>query len=347
MDLLHSQLCNFVHNFRQLIRPPSQISIPISGTLAYQIVCAGQSRLNEDPNVLDLNGQFVVVGDLHGNLQSLLSIFNRLRWPPSTSYLFLGDYVDRGSNSCEVILLLYALKFLYPTKVYLIRGNHEFSLMTDNYGFHEEVQQKFSESFYYAVTSSFDCLPIGAVLNREAFCVHGGVSPQLHSVDDIRKLPKPCQDTLVYGDPISDLLWGDPTNEVGQFQSSPRGCAYEYGPIATKQFLANSGLKYLIRAHQTCEHGFRWDFGYRAVLTVFSSHDYCGMGNSAAALRVSEQGQFQFFRFPPVVEVAPALPTAPVDPVRERQAAEPEPAKTLSIEDALGDAWTESLDLAM
>jgi diadenosine tetraphosphatase ApaH/serine/threonine PP2A family protein phosphatase len=182
----------------------------------------------------------------------------------------------------------------------MLRGNHEFEKMGEYYGFQAEAHEKFSDSFFYAAVKTFDTLPIAAVVNRECFCVHGGLSPRLASVRDIRKLPKVCDMTMSYDDPVSDLLWGDPSNDVELFKPGARGCGYMCGPTAVKNFLGASGLRFLIRAHEACQDGMRCDFEVPLMFTVFSSSNYCDFGNTAAVLRCEEGRPYTVFRFPPV-----------------------------------------------
>jgi diadenosine tetraphosphatase ApaH/serine/threonine PP2A family protein phosphatase len=263
------------------------------------VIAAADHALMEEPPVLELTGDYVIVGDIHGDLTTLLRIFDHLGWPPARSYLFLGDYVDRGMNSCEVILLLYALKYLYPSNVLLIRGNHEFGPMTEVYGFQSEAVSKFSDVFYLTVIRTFDDLPLAAVLDDSVLCVHGGISPKLSSLNDLRQLGKVSQWTVKFDDIATDLLWGDPSNEIGHFSPSGRGCGFRYGPDATKTFLQKSGLKLLIRAHELCAGGFQWHFG-QSVLTLFSTCDYCQNGYNAAAARYSRESGIEFAVFEPL-----------------------------------------------
>jgi protein phosphatase len=283
--------------------------ILIDDTFACEVIHAGQSVFAKESNVFDLSGDFAVVGDIHGNLSTLLRIFNRLGWPPARRYLFLGDYVDRGQYSCEVILILYGLKALFPDQIFLLRGNHEFAPMPEVYGFQEEAHEKFPPIFYSTVIQSFDDLPMAVVLNGEAFCVHGGLSPEFESVDKIRNLPKPNQWRTDAEDSINDFFWGDPTEEIDDFTPSKRGCGYYYGSSVTEQFLRHSGLQVVIRAHENCTEGFRWSFDSHQALTVFSTCDYCGTGNTAAVALCTRGNPIEFISFPPEAQPAAVIPS--------------------------------------
>ena len=133
---------------------------------SFKIIEIARSILNKEPAVLKIDSEIITVGDIHGNLESLINIFKTNGDPENTKYLFLGDYIDRGQNSCEVIILLFAYKILYPNNIFLMRGNHEFQDMTDHYGFKEECYRRVKvtlndkvyyggKAFYSKVTNTF------------------------------------------------------------------------------------------------------------------------------------------------------------------------------------------------
>lgn len=132
------------------------------------------------PNVLDISSPVTLAGDLHGQFQDLLELF-RVGGPvPETSYVFLGDYVDRGSQSVEVITLLCLLKLLHPSRIHLVRGNHESRQLTQNYGFYMECMAKYSSpKVWHSFVDLFDHFLLGVRVDSTFLCVHGGLSPQL------------------------------------------------------------------------------------------------------------------------------------------------------------------------
>jgi diadenosine tetraphosphatase ApaH/serine/threonine PP2A family protein phosphatase len=258
---------------------------------------AGQVRkqLTKEDSLVFLPIQTcVLVGDIHGNLESLLQIFSRHGWPPSTFYVFLGDYVDRGINSCEVILLLLSLKLLYPEHLLLLRGNHESPSMARSYGFATECTEKYSPLLFWDIMDCFGALPIAAVVNGN-LCVHGGISHRYETLDDIAQSEKNFGGEVE--NVVVDLLWSDPSIDLDEFGPSPRGAGSLYGAVAVRRFLKRNRLQRIIRAHESCPKGYEFPFRDDTVVTIFSSYDYCGMSNDAAVAILSASGSMAFSRF--------------------------------------------------
>lgn len=236
-----------------------------------------------ESSLLRLNCNPIVVGDLHGNIDSLLYIFSQFEYPPYSTYLFLGDYVDRGQNSIEVLLLLYSLKVLYPQNIYILRGNHETKQTTKIFGFRDECLIYLDKHFYSLFCKSFSEIPIAATINNKIFCVHGGLSPSISYLSEFESIEKPIPNLSVSS--AEDLLWSDPiANSDQYFQKSERGKGYLFNVDAVSQFLEDNELSCIIRAHKFCEKGFNWTVNN--CLTIFSTCDYMGKKNDACVAKV-------------------------------------------------------------
>jgi diadenosine tetraphosphatase ApaH/serine/threonine PP2A family protein phosphatase len=241
--------------------------------------------LTQERAVLTLYGSFIVVGDIHGNLGTLVRIFDELGYPDSRRFLFLGDYIDRGPHSCEVLLLLYALKVLFPDHIFLLRGNHEIGAMSVTYGFRQECLSRFLPRVYSAFLDSFCRLPVAATINDRFFCVHGGLTPDL-TIDSLDKSSE-------------EILWSDPRNDLAGFSVSERGRGFYFGQDAVKSFLTRERLAMIVRSHEHCRTGFDWPFGDDGgCLTVFSSVDYCSEMNDGSVCVICEQCQVEIQRLP-------------------------------------------------
>ena len=159
----------------------------------------------------------------------------------------MGDYVDRGHYSVETVTLLIALKVRYPQRITILRGNHESRQITQVYGFYDECLRKYGNSnVWRMLIELFDYLPLTAVVQDEIFCLHGGLSPSIDTLDQIKQLDR--EQEVPHEGPICDLLWSDPDDRVG-WGISPRGAGYSFGQDITEQFNQTNGLKLVSRAH--------------------------------------------------------------------------------------------------
>jgi serine/threonine-protein phosphatase PPG1 len=204
-----------------------------------------------------------------------------------------GDYVDRGLFSVETISLLVCLKLRYPHRVHLIRGNHESRGVTQSYGFYTECSRKYGNAnVWHHFTDMFDFLTLSVVINDQIFCVHGGLSPSIHSIDQIKIIDRFRE--IPHEGPMADLVWSDPDAEKDEFTLSPRGAGYTFGAQVVNKFLQVNGMSHILRAHQLCQEGFQILFDDK-LSTVWSAPNYCyRCGNMASVLEVSDTGE-RFF----------------------------------------------------
>lgn len=253
----------------------------------------GQELLISEGNVQSVAVPVVVCGDIHGQLHDLITLFRIGGEPPLKRYLFLGDFVDRGFNSLETFLLLLVYKLKYPDKIYLIRGNHESRQITSVYGFYDECLRKYSNANVWRYCCElFDYISLGAYImgglgGRDGvFCVHGGLSPGLETLDEIRKIDR--KQEVPHDGSMCDLLWSDPEKDVDGWALSPRGAGYLFGEGETSKFLHRNGLSLVARAHQLVMEGYKELFD-GGLVTVWSAPNYCyRCGNVAAVLALDE-----------------------------------------------------------
>lgn len=249
--------------------------------------------LRMEPNLLRIDRKAVVIGDIHGQFYDLVALLNSLDLETET-LVFLGDYVDRGLFSTEAYFYLLLLKIHHPGNVYLLRGNHESRKMTEYFTFKEECRQKYSLDVYEKCLESFNSLPLAAVILGKAYCSHGGISPSIHTLEQIDQMDR-FRDVEI-GTPMCDILWADPhpaynkTEPTVEFvQNFARRCSYYYTYTGVTRFLERNGLSCIIRGHEVQPRGhmiYRSFRGVPSVITVFSAPNYCdSYGNLGAILR--------------------------------------------------------------
>lgn len=265
-----------------------------------QLCRLAQDTLIEESNVVSVSSPATLCGDIHGQFPDLLELFAIAGEVNASenNYIFMGDLVDRGFNSVETLSLLLLLKVRYPHKVTLLRGNHETRQVTVIYGFFDECSKKYgSPEVWKASTGVFDCFPIAALVDGKALCVHGGLSPDLRTLDDMHLLSRRVE--VPNEGPLSDLMWSDPADDIPDWLVSPRGAGYYFGANVTREFMFLNGLTLIARAHQLVQEGFKYHFDEEGLCTVWSAPNYCyRCGNVASVLRLypDQSREFVVFR---------------------------------------------------
>ncbi|PGH28105.1 hypothetical protein AJ80_00363 [Polytolypa hystricis UAMH7299] len=249
------------------------------------ICTAARELLLSQPALVELSAPVKIVGDVHGQYTDLIRLFEMCGFPPAANYLFLGDYVDRGKQSLETILLLLCYKLKYPENFFLLRGNHECANVTRVYGFYDECKRRCNIKIWKTFVDTFNCFPIAAIVAGKIFCVHGGLSPNLSHMDDIRGIARPT-DVPDYG-LLNDLLWSDPADMDEDWEPNERGVSYCFGKKVIMDFLQRHDFDLVCRAHMVVEDGYEF-FNDRVLVTVFSAPNYCGeFDNWGAIMSVS------------------------------------------------------------
>lgn len=274
---------------------------------AIRIVQDATELLSSEPNLLQVPAPVTVCGDIHGQYYDLMKLFEVGGDPALTSYLFLGDYVDRGSFSIECLVYLYAVKLTYPDTIFMLRGNHECRHLTEYFTFKNECLHKYSESFYEECITSFNSLPLVAIMNKQFFCVHGGLLPELRCMEDVIKLDRfrePPTKGL-----MCDLLWADPVEDYDDdnmdtkfVRNTVRGCSFAFTYRASCEFLDKTGLLSIIRAHEAQDAGYRMykrtkTLGFPSLLTMFSAPNYLDNYNNKAAILKYENNVMNIRQF--------------------------------------------------
>ena len=261
-------------------------------------LCSHVSQLlMEENNVQPVRSPVTIVGDLHGQFYDLLDMLNVVGGPPpETSYIFLGDFVDRGHNSVETLSLLLCLKAKYPQCITLLRGNHESRQITQVYGFYDECLRKYGNaSVWRHCVAAFDCFNLSAIIDGKILCVHGGLSPVIRTIDQIRAIDR--QQEIPHEGAYCDLVWSDPEDILEPWQVSPRGAGYLFGASVTDEFCQVNDLSLIARAHQLVMEGKKYHFDEKLV-TVWSAPNYCyRCGNVASILQIGEdlEQEFKYF----------------------------------------------------
>ena len=262
------------------------------------LLSSAQQIFEKEPSLLRLNGSFVIVGDLHGHILDFYRILQNYGLPPRTNYILLGDLGDRGEFSIETILLAYTLKILFPSNVYVIRGNHEFEVTAVHGGLFTEVEKLYKNlNIFEKIIQSFSFLPLAAIVNEKILCFHGGLSPNFSSIEQIESIHRPI---LSYDDPIvCGILWSDPYKKIDLFMPSKRGTGFFFGKQAVDNFLENNSINCIIRGHECVFEGIEKLFN-NEVITVFSASNYCGTtDNKSAAIVIDEYSKLTYKVFQP------------------------------------------------
>lgn len=276
-----------------------------------------QKILVNESALLRIRSPIKIFGNIHGQFGDLMKLFENFGTPSdvvfdgdidSIDYLFLGDYVDRGMNSIETVILLFALKLKYPDQIHLLRGHHEDKVVNRIYGFADECVAKFAEditdpnSIFQKVNKAFEYLPLAAIIDNKYFCSHGGIGNTLRFVDEIEKTPKPFEiqhlnesaKNSLTQKIVNEILWCDPAiydqdNNLCEETNTFRGVlgledirGKRYTLERLKKFLDENNLSLVIRSHEIVKDGF--EMLNDKLITIVSCSDYCKKYQNAAGI---------------------------------------------------------------
>jgi protein phosphatase len=234
----------------------------------------GNFRVSGKLVTLNPVGTALVIGDLHGDLESLQEILKNSKYiskmaqNKNTAIVFLGDYGDRGALSAAVYFTILKLKMAFPDRIILLRGNHEGpeDVMASPHNLPLQFQFKFKEKWtkaYSEIRELFDCMYNAIIVEERYLMVHGGLPTKLSNIEELARLyPRPP-------DFLEDLLWSDPDETIQGSVQSPRGAGKLFGKNVTETVLGNLGVRILIRGHETANEGYKICHKGK-ILTLFS-----------------------------------------------------------------------------
>lgn len=268
--------------------------------------------LLEESNIQPVSTPVTVCGDIHGQFYDLEELFRCGGQVPDTNYIFMGDFVDRGYYSLETLTRLLTLKARWPEKITLLRGNHESRQITQVYGFYDECLSKYGNANAWKYCCQvFDLLTVAALIDEQVLCVHGGLSPDIVTLDQIRSIDR--NQEIPHKGAFCDLVWSDP-EDVEAWSISPRGAGYLFGAKVTHEFMQINALDLICRAHQLVHEGYKYMFDEKLV-TVWSAPNYCyRCGNIASILQFTSIDQREaklFHAVPDSERVIPPRNTTP------------------------------------
>ncbi|CAF1410167.1 unnamed protein product [Adineta ricciae] len=225
------------------------------------------------PMLLELEAPIKICGNLFGQYTNLLRHFELNGFPPTTQYLFLGNYINRGRQSLETICLLLSYKLKYPKNIFLLRGNHECRSMNRIYGFYDECKHRYNIELWKSFNDCFNCLPVAAIISGKIFCCSGGPSPELHSLEQIREIQRPTD--VPEAGLLCDLLWAEPDENVKGWSESNAGISFSFGVNIVHEFLNRHSMDLICRGRKFLSNGYEF-FADRRLVTIFSAPDYLG-----------------------------------------------------------------------
>jgi len=266
-----------------------------------------------------------VFGDIHGQLRDLLMLFQQFGFPShcggdiqTTSYVFNGDFVDRGEHQLEVLCLLFALKAIYPAHVFLLRGNHEFRDMSEmacGNAFKRHIKWRMPSqwsSVYDAVHGTFDWLPFAAHVGGRVLVLHGGLGDGSWGLHDLEQVQRPLKELSQSF--LLDVVWSDPSDSdhimyKGVHENPERGDdkVHLFGPDITEQFCQREGINVIVRSHQYVPQGYKVMHGGH-MITLFSARNYVGQDENDGALLLLAPDRNGHLRIHPKTLLALPLP---------------------------------------
>ncbi|VDM50856.1 unnamed protein product [Toxocara canis] len=284
--LTKKQIESYMIAFLQIVRRGDKICEEVDTQSIVEILHRGAELFWNEPMLIEApfpeNG-LVVVSDLHGYIIDLLVTMLDCGSPAQKHYIFLGDYVDRGSHQIETFLFVLLMKLRWPNRVYMLRGNHETYELNATQQFFAACKRAFgNENIYHVFGRLFDIMPVAAIFGDYFLCLHGGVSQWMTSRDNIRNIQRPTyisQMKMLDCCLLADILWADPD----------RCTSYNFNAEGLECVLKALNAKVLLRGHQPFLNGYRENIPHKCF-TVHSAPCLRDPLFSGAAFLCSKDG---------------------------------------------------------
>lgn len=258
----------FIHNKK--LRDTDKIDINKENLL--QICSSAKKCLLEDQTVLRLKPRLHIIGDLCGNYNQIWNLISTNE--PTDHFLFLGDYVNNGNHSLELITLILCMKLLAPQQVFLLRGSQETPQMTEHHGFKNDCISRFDDEVYKEFLEVFECMPLAAIVSNDeksksVLFMNGGLSPNLNSIKQLDEIERPIKN--VENGVVNEILFSNLSTNVKNFSENKGPNNYiVYGSTAVHNFLKKNHLDQVVRSHQTNDFYYPFGDDDHSALAIYS-----------------------------------------------------------------------------
>ena len=289
-------------------------NLPFNDNDIHELIEGVKPILEKDRSLIRIRSPCKIFGNLYGIYNDLMRYFESYGNPSDDNqmgditvmqYIFLGDFCDRGYNSLEVILLLFALKIKYPEFIYIIRGHHEDKYINEDYGLGEECIERLSDdirdpfSIFANINKAFDLLPFGVLVDNNILLVHGGIGSSINTLDDIDSIKRPIEvvHNVTNNEQLKviDLLWSEYCDDIENIDVNverdklKKGFIVKYGKNRLNKFLDENKINLLITSHQFVKGGFT-TFNNDRLLIVFSATNYMNTcGNVGGMITIAKK----------------------------------------------------------
>ena len=278
-----SNLDAILENLKKYILPTEQ---------EIKLICdkIAEILINLD-NIAEIESPLIVCGDIRGQFKDLLEMFNICGKIPETNYLFLGNLTGNDEHNIETLLFLLILKLKYPNRITFLRGNKETHCNDYRFPLENECKIRFGNyNAFYMFLNVFDLFQIAAIVESKIFCIHGGICPQIGSLDDIKKLDRKngLRIDSSYNPLFIDLLTSQPYEDIDTFTFPSKGVGYLFGEKALDEFNQKNNIEFFIRGHDLFLDGYQYFFKNKLISLWSAPNFRPWVENKAAIMEFDE-----------------------------------------------------------